>query len=169
MAEDEKQKQELVSTETFENLTNEQLNAESAKLEQELKSLDLELKRDQVSKIRAALNQKRDDARSRDVAIKNFMKQREMQQDSCNHRKGGVGAEAFLTGQGDSSYYSVIKHKLPCNQHMVLCQRCGKEWHPAQPVFGLKETPGYQDAIRYNTNNTASSSSSFFFIKEGAV
>lgn len=167
MSEDKK-KPELVSTETFENKTNAELEAESRAIDAEMKQLDLELKRSEVSKIRAQINQKRDDARSRDIAIRNFLKQRELQQENCNHRKGGTGAEAFLTGQGDSSYYSVIKHRLPCNQYFVLCQRCGKEWHPGNVKLGMIETPGYQEAIRYNTNNTASGSSSFLFEQTGA-
>lgn len=159
---DEK-KSKLVSTETFENLTNDQLAAESAKIDAEMRSLDLELKRDQVGKLRAQLNQKRDDARSRDVAIRNYMKQRELQQEGCNHRKGGTGAEAFLTGQGTDAEFCVIKHKLPCNRYFVLCQRCGKEWHPPQPLFGIKETEGYQQALSFNTKNVASSSGTFLF------
>lgn len=175
MSEELKKKPELVSTETFENKTNQQLLDEIAQLDIEtkaqdlqLKKLDLVLKTDQVAKLTAQINQKRDDARSRDIAIKNYLKQRELQQDNCNHRKGGTGAEAFLTGQGDSSYYSVIKHRLPCNQYFVLCQRCGKEWHPGNVKLGMIETPGYQEAIRFNTNNTASGSSSFLFETTGA-
>ncbi len=165
MSEDKK-KVELVSTETFENLTNAQLDAETAKIDKELKLLDLELKRTQVAKDRAAVNQKRDDAQSRSIAIKQYMKQRDLQQENCNHLKGGMGAEAFLRGQGDSPYYSVIKHKLPCNLYMVLCQRCGKEWHPAQKVFGIAETEGYQKALSFNSDNTASGSSTFLFQRE---
>jgi len=161
MSEDKKSK--LVSTETFENLTNDQLAAEAARIDAEMKALDLELKRDQVAKIRAAVNQKREDALSRSIAIKQYMAQRDAQQENCNHLKGGVGAEAFLRGLGDSPYYAIIKHKLPCNKYMVLCQRCGKEWHPAQPLFGIAETPGYQQALAYNTNNTASGSSTFLY------
>jgi hypothetical protein len=172
MSEDTKEvkKPVLVSTETFETLTNKQLADESAKIDAEMKSLDLELKRDQVSKIRAAINQKRDDARSRSIAIKQYMAQRDAQQENCNHLKGGVGAEAFLRGQGDSPYYAVIKHKLPSGKYMVLCQRCGKEWHPADKFDKtIKETEGYQKALQYNTNNSASGSSTFLFERVGVA
>jgi hypothetical protein len=128
-----------------------------------MKALDLELKREQVAKLRAQINQKLENARTRDVSIKNYMKQRDMQQENCNHFKGGTGAEAFLAGQGDSPYRSIIKHKLPCNRYFVLCQRCGKEWHPEQKLFGIKETPGYQEALTWTTNNVASASSTFLF------
>lgn len=147
-------------------LTNAELNAQTAAVDAELRQLDLELKRDQVAKNRAMLENKRERARSAQIAIKQYLAQREAQQRACNHLKGGTGAEAFLRGQGDSPYYAVIKHKLPCNKYFVLCQRCGKEWHPAQPLFGIEETPGYQQAIAFNTNNSASGSTSFFFEKE---
>jgi hypothetical protein len=165
VSKDEQQKQStLVSTETFENLTNKQLQDESAKIDAEMKALDLELKRAEVSKLRAQINQKRDDARTRNLAIQNFMKQREMQQEGCNHLKGGTGADAFMRGTGDSPYYAIIKHKLPSNLYMVLCQRCGKEWHPADKFDkSIKETPGYQQALAWPTNNSASGSSTFLF------
>ena len=147
----------------LETKTNAELDAASAAVDLELKQLDLELKRDLVAKNRAALEEKRERARSAQIAIKQYLAQREAQQRACNHLKGGTGAEAFLRGMGDSPYYAVIKHKLPCNKYFVLCQRCGKEWHPAQPLFGITETPGYQDAIAYNTNNTASTSTTFQF------
>ncbi len=162
MSEDKK-KSVLVSTETFENLTNAELENESKKVDAEMKALDLELKREQVAKLRAQINQKLENARTRDVSIKNYMKQRDMQQENCNHFKGGTGAEAFLAGQGDSPYRAIIKHKLPCNRYFVLCQRCGKEWHPAQPLFNIPETPGYQQALTWPTNNSASGSSTFLF------
>jgi hypothetical protein len=154
----------LVSTETFETLTNKQLAEESAKIDAEMKALDLELKREQVSKLRAQTNQKLDNARARDLSIKNYLAQRNAQQEQCNHLKGGTGAEAFLRGQGDSPYYSIIKHKLPNGRYMVLCQRCGKEWHPADKFDkSIKETEGYQQALAWPTNNSASGSSTFLF------
>jgi len=158
-----------VSTETFETLTNAQLAAESAKIDAEMKALDLELKREQVSKLRAQTNQKLDNARARDLSIKNYMAQRDAQQSNCNHKKGGTGSEAFLRGQGDSPYYSIIKHKLPSGQYMVLCQRCGKEWHAADKFDkSIKETPGYSEALSWSTNNSASGSSVFLFERVGA-
>jgi hypothetical protein len=59
----------LVSTETFEDLTNPQLAEESARVDAEMKKLGLELKGEQVAKLRAQINQKLENARTRDVAI----------------------------------------------------------------------------------------------------
>jgi hypothetical protein len=55
----EDKKPTLVGTETFEALTNAQLAAESAKIDAEMKMLDLELKREQVIKLRAQTQYKR--------------------------------------------------------------------------------------------------------------
>jgi hypothetical protein len=164
----EDKKPVLVSTETFETLTNKQLADESAKIDAEMKALDLELKREQVSKLRAQINQKRDDAASRNIAIKQYMAQRDAMQDNCNHLKGGMGPDAFMRGAGDSPYYAIIKHKLPSGKYMVLCQRCGKEWHPADKFDkSIRETPGYQQALAWPTNNSASGSSTFLFERAG--
>ena len=154
----------LVSTETFENLTNQQLADESAKIDAEMKALDLELKREQVSKLRSQISQKLENTKSRALAVRNYLAQRDAQQEACNHHKGGTGSEAFLRGQGDSPYFAIIKHKLPSGLYMVLCQRCGKEWHPADKFDkSIKETPGYQQALSWPTNNSASGSSVFLF------
>jgi hypothetical protein len=166
----EDKKPTLVGVDTFENKTNKELTEETIRLDNEMKALDLELKREQVSKLRSQINQKLENAKSRDLAIRNYMAQRNAQQESCNHLKGGTGAEAFLRGQGDSPYYAIIKHKLPSGKYMVLCQRCGKEWHPADKFDkSVKETPGYQQALSWPTNNSASGSSTFLFERVGAV
>jgi hypothetical protein len=143
--------------------TNADVTAELAALELEEKQLDLEIKRETVSKIRSQRMAKQDEARAKLLATKQFLAQRKANQDNCNHRKGGIGAEAVMRGQGTDAMYAVIKHKLPCNRYFVLCQRCGKEWHPAQPLFGIKATEGYEEAIRFPSDNTPSGSSTFMF------
>jgi len=161
---------EFDSTETLdqfskslESKTNADVAAELAALEMEEKRLDLEIKREQVSKIRAQRAAKLEEARAKLIATKQFLAQREANQANCNHRKGGIGAEAVMRGQGTDAMYAVFKHKLPCNRYFVLCSRCGKEWHPAQPLFGIKATPGYDEAIRFPSDNTPSGSSTFMF------
>jgi hypothetical protein len=78
------------------------------------------------------------------LPFKKFVKQREMQQDGCNHHKGGSGAEVFMTGQGSDPNYAIIKHRLPSNLHMVLCQGYGKERHPTDKFdTSVQVTPGY--------------------------
>ena len=150
-------------TSVLENKTNAQVVSELAELEIEEKRLDLEIKREQVAKIRAQRSAKLDEARAKLMATKQFLAQREANQANCNHRKGGIGAEAVMRGQGTDAMYAVIKHKLPNGRYFILCQRCGKEWHPAEPLFGVKATPGYDEALRFPSDNSPSGSSTFLF------
>ena len=82
-----------------------------------------------------------------------------------------MNMEAVIQGEGDDPKYAVIKHRLPYGGVMVLCQRCGKEWHPANPYFvndfgRVENKPadtGWAEAVRFPTDNTASGSSLFQF------
>lgn len=156
-------------TSALENKTNAEIVSELTELELEEKRLDLEIKRETVAKIRSQRAAKLEEGRSKLMATRQFLAQRKANQDNCNHRKGGIGAEAVMRGQGTDAMYAVIKHKLPCNRYFVLCQRCGAEWHPAQPLFGIKEDAGYQEALRWPTDNSPSGSSTFTFERAEAV
>ena len=156
----------------LQNKTNADVLAELSALELEEKQLDLEIKRETVSKIRAQRQAKLDEARAKMIATKQFLAQREANQANCNHRKGGRGADAVMRGQGDDSMYSVVKHKLPAGSHFVLCQRCGKEWHPANKwnieggkIVPIPATPGWAEAMQWPTDNSMSASSTFLFEK----
>ena len=86
----------------------------------------------------------------------------------CNHRKGGFAASERpedikrAMEKGDSIYHSVIHHRLPHGGVMVLCTRCQKEWHPANPTTGEPATDGWADAVEFLTDNQPSGSSRFF-------
>lgn len=152
----------------LEEKTNADVVSELAALEMEEKRLDLEIKREQVAKIRALRSAKLEEARAKLIATKQFLAQREANQKNCNHRKGGIGAEAVMRGQGTDAMYAVFKHKLPNGRYFVLCSRCGKEWHAPFPLLKIKGTPGYEEAINYPTDNSPSGSSTFLFEKEDA-
>ena len=139
-----------------------EIKQELETLELERKRLELELMRDQVTASRARKNAQLENARTRQIAIKQYLAQRDAQQTMCNHRKGGDG-KSFLNGQGSDDHYAVIKHRKPNGTYMVLCQRCQKEWHAADRISGEPETPGYQQAIAFPTDNTSSGSSVFTF------
>ena len=149
--------------------TDTQINQELEALMLEEKRLDLEIKRDSVSKIKAARQNALDQARAKMIATKQFLAQREASQRACNHRKGGQGAEGLIRGQGTSAMYSVVKHRLPNNKLWVLCTRCFKEWHPSRfdidngVVVHFPATPGWEDAVAFPSDNTPSGSSSFLF------
>lgn len=87
-----------------------------------------------------------------------WQKQREATQNKCNHRKGG---DIHDLTQGNSDKYAVIKHELPTGGLLVICQRCGKEWHPYNKFTGAAPTPGWEVAVNFYTDNVSSGSSSF--------
>lgn len=130
----------------------EQLDA----IQLEKDQLDLEIRRDQVAKIRSA----RDRATFNHQTVENDLAEQESrakaQQDYCNHRQGGMGMDG-ITGRGTASNYAVIKHRLPLGQIMAMCFRCQKIWLPG--------TPGYSEALSFPSGNTMSESSQFVVTK----
>lgn len=162
----------------MENKTNAQLEAEVSAADLEMKQLDLEIKRETVLKIKAERQSKRDLAESKRIATLQFLASRKANQDRCNHRKGGRGPDAVMRGQGDDASYALIKHRLPHKEFMVLCQRCGKEWMPANKwntengvlkplaaTSGPNPIDNWSWAIQANSDNTPSASSDFSFEK----
>jgi hypothetical protein len=145
--------------------TNAQLSAELQELELEEKQLDLEIKRETVAKIRSQRAAKLEEARSKLLATRQFLAQRKAVQDNCRHRKGGIGAEAVMRGEGTSAMYCVAKHKKPNGRWMVMCMRCGAEWHQGYELLNEAETPGFREAIQWPTDNSPSGSSTFLFEK----
>ena len=147
---------------------NSEIEAELLAVSREERELDLEIKKEKVREIRAKQEASRDKVKTQRIAIEQFLIQRKLRQGSCNHRKGGTGAQAVLQGKGQSVMYCVIKHKLPVGKYFVLCQRCGKEWHPALTALENAGTPqkatrGYFEALQYPTNNSESGASTFLF------
>jgi hypothetical protein len=143
------------------------LTAEERALDVQLKKLELVDRQEAARKRYAEREQKRIQAESRNKATLAQMAQQVAREENCTHRKGGMGPNAVLNGQGDDAlYYAVIKHKLPAGKYFVLCTRCLKEWHPADPISGTPETPGYKQALMFPTNNSASGSSTFLFKKD---
>lgn len=168
-----------------------EVKLELAKLEIEMKKQELELKQQEIEDMKLDREYKKFDRvvreeeariiQGRRVAqleanhdkmesLLTFMRNREAQQNHCNHRKGGIDAQSLIYGEGTSDKYAVIKHGLPNGNFFVICSRCGKEWHPARPynVEGgrlrpLPATPGWAEAVAYPTDNTASASSRFVY------
>jgi hypothetical protein len=149
--------------------TDAEVAAELAMLELEEKRLDLELKREAVAKNRAARSAKLEEARSKLLSIYQFLASRKASQDNCNHRKGGIGREAVMQGQGTDAMYAVIKHQLPNGVWSVTCERCHKEWKGEfrigsvliEPAVPSKEE--FVQAIAFPTDNSPSRSGQFYF------
>lgn len=160
----------------FAGKSNTEVAAALKEIEAEEKRLDLEIKREQVAAIRAKRQQQLDIARDKNISLRNFMATRLATQAHCNHRKGGLGYESIVRGEGTAPMYCVIKHKLPMGEYWVICQRCGREWFPPQPytieggrVVSRPATAGWQEAVNWPSDNTPSQSSIFFFKKNEEV
>jgi hypothetical protein len=168
MIKDEKKFNSVLDTpDELNNLTDSQILSalEQAKKEEAL--LDLELKREQVRTIKEKRAAMLAAQREKTKALEDFIRVRRRQQEICNHLKGGFGVSAVMQGQGDGRLggYAVIKHRKPNGTYMVLCTRCNKEWHDQDRILGTPATPGFSEAIRFNTDNSPSSSTTFIFDK----
>ena len=164
-----------------------EVEVELKKLELELKKQELAAKQQQLEYMKFDLIVKKDEAgkiegrRTAQIEINkqkmqsllNFMAQRKAQQEICNHRKGGLDAQALIQGQGQSPLYCIIRHKLPNGGYMGICSRCGKEWMPAYKshvdergnVITVPASEGWAQMMTWPTDNTASTSTTFFFEK----
>jgi hypothetical protein len=173
-----KESPNLESATPMEDKTNSALEAEVAAIDLEMKRLMLVKTRSDVAKIKSDMQAQFEIAESKRIATLQFLASRKANQDRCNHRKGGRGPDAVMRGQGDDASYALIKHRLPHREFMVLCQRCGKEWHPANKwnvengvlkPLAATSGPGQFDnwswAIQANSDNTPSASSDFSFSK----
>jgi hypothetical protein len=174
---------------TLSEKTNAQLEAEVAALDLEAKKMEVEYKKQEMTwrakdmkkmdreqaKADADYNSKMDEANAKRIATLQFLASRKANQDRCNHRKGGRGPDAVMRGQGDDPNFAVIKHRLPHSEYMVLCQRCGKEWMPANKwntengvLKPIPASPGWAEAMNWPCDNSASASSDFRFEKVDA-
>lgn len=168
----------------LESKTNAQLQAEAIALEMDYKKqemefrrqemeyrkVDIEIKKEDLSKLMAARATKLEQANAKKTAILQFLATRKASQDHCNHRKGGRGPEGVMHGQGTDDAYAVIRHRLPHRMFFVLCQRCGKEWHPENKwnvengiIRPLPASEGWREAMNFPTDNSPSASSDFIF------
>jgi hypothetical protein len=149
--------------------TNADVVTQLAALELEEKQLDLEIKREQVAKIKSQRNAKLDENRAKQIATKQFLANREANQEHCNHRKGGSGAGAVINGEGTDQNYAVIKHKMPNGTYSIFCQRCGREWHAPFPKLGIEGSKDYRWALNLPSDNVPSGSSTFLFERTEAA
>jgi hypothetical protein len=159
----------------------------------ELEAAELELKQLEILERRANiedLNERLDERKNRRMAVRMtsvtngqtlnaIAKEQEQSQRRCNHRKGGNGAAGVMSGQGDSLWLALMKHRMLNGDVWIRCMRCGKTWKPpVKSVFvndkGVFEEAKYQAAVvEYEaaklmpTNNSPSSSYAFSFSDGG--
>jgi hypothetical protein len=158
---------ELGVTNEFDSVSTQDLTAEEKRLDVELKRLELEERREAQQKryAKKATQKAELEAKMRAIALE--LARRETIQRGCNHKKGGVGKEAVIHGQGTDENYSLLKHQLPTGDWFIQCQRCGGEWYPEDRFTGRPATViggfTYRDALMARTDNSPSKSSVFKF------
>lgn len=105
----------------------------------------------------------RQEAYTKGSTIKALDNNRVKQQERCNHKKGGNGAQGVVGGLGDDSQYAVLKHKFAHGDVWVRCLRCAKTWKPPVKSQFINNQAGYdaamdvyKQALNFQTRNVAS-------------
>ena len=153
----------------------------------ELEKAELELKKLEIIEKRANiedLTERLDERKNRRLAVRMtsvtngqtlnaIAKEQEQSQRRCNHRKGGNGAAGVMSGQGDSLWFALMKHRMLNGDIWIRCMRCGKTWKPPVRRMFADETKyqvavaEYEAAKLMPTNNSPSSSYAFSFSDGG--
>jgi hypothetical protein len=141
------------------------------KIEIELKQLQLEQTRHEVSVMRSAQEMRRTRVRSIEASLAADAQRREAVMAACSHRKGGKDHNQIY--RGNDSNYAVVKHQLPTGPIIVVCQRCPKVWRAPDRALIAKgasaedrkryarELKEYNDAMDFPTDNEMSGSQLF--------
>src|SRR5260370_29481604 len=93
---------ELGATSEFDNVSTADLTAEQKRLDVELKKLELEERQEAQQKRRSKKAEQKQEFEAKMRAIAVALAQREALQRGCTHRKGGLGVDAVVRGQGDA-------------------------------------------------------------------
>jgi hypothetical protein len=150
---------------------------ENKKLEAEERKLNMRDIQKRLDTGKLAEENHGQSARTKGQAIEQIKAGRRNHQNTCNHKKGGQGAQGLLKGQGDDSQYAVIKHTFSHGDTWVICLRCKKAWKPpvrsrfpagdAGSALYLGKVAEYQAALNFQTRNSPSGSVMFKFSDNG--
>jgi hypothetical protein len=137
---------------------------ELASLQAEETRLRVEMMRDQVQAARQKKEMFAHQAKVHQADQKAALDRVKRSQASCKHRKGGLGVDGFVTGNGNDNNYSVAVNTYPWQETVVQCLRCGKEWHPPNCKCNPKRPSTleeYNEARRFPTDNSPSTAVTF--------
>jgi hypothetical protein len=159
----------------------EALALETAKLDLEAKQLEIKERRANLQDVEERLAErdlKRETKRQKSLTNGQTLKQLAANdtaaQKRCNHRKGGDGAHAVVSGQGQDSQYAVLKHIFANGDMWVRCLRCAKTWKPPvkesynDEALFLRAVVDYETAVNFTTRNQTSGAVLFRFSDDGA-
>lgn len=170
----QKTKRELLEADV-DTLSNDELERRSKFIDIDSREQTLELARRQNAQFQMKDQEVKDRYLSRGRELKKTVRDNEIQQRSCNHRKGRRDGNI----QGQSAMYSIIQHTFPWGETMVTCSHCHKTWRPPfKANYDLTKPEGqlayqqsqlaYDTAMSWPTDNQPSSSHQFSFKSDDA-
>lgn len=140
----------------------------------ELEALNLEKARREVAILRSEEAMRKVRRDSTEMSLRAEAQADAIRHANCWHKKGGNGVENLF--RGNDNNYAVVKHILPTGELMVVCQRCGCQWHPPDRALLARGAPvedrklyavqmaEYQRAVAFPTDNTTSGSQIFLIV-----
>lgn len=155
-------------------MTSEEVSAELASKDLELKRLELLEHEANLEDLRERLAERQLTRKSRNSVFRGHganLKQdtinRKAKQEICNHHKGGDGAQGVIGGQGDDTQYAIMRHIMGNGDIWVRCLRCGKTWkYPVASQYDTKQEyqaalAEYKEALKFPTRNHTSGTHTF--------
>lgn len=165
---------EKVAPKAVKDMTVDEVTAELAEKELELKRLELLEREANLEDLRERLAERQLKRKSRDSVFRGHgqnLKQeainRRSKQELCNHRKGGDGAQGVIGGQGDDTQYCIMRHIMGNGDIWVRCLRCGKTWkYPVKSEYDTQQSydaalAEYNAALKFPTRNHTSGTHTF--------
>lgn len=151
-------------------MTDQEVAEEHARIDLQLKRLNLELVTEQLQTLQHQKEAKRLKLQQQERDIRETNAQKELRQARCRHKKGGRNKEGL--DRGNSADYAVIQNTFPAGNVEVMCQRCHKEWRvpllelkATNPDLYLKQLREYRIALEWPTDNEPSGTQIFLITK----
>ena len=164
----------VVAQKAVKDMTSEEVSAELASKDLELKRLELLEHETNLEDLRERLAERQLKRKSRNSVFRGRganLKQdtinRKTKQEICNHHKGGDGAQGVIGGQGDDTQYAIMRHIMGNGDIWVRCLRCGKTWkYPVASQYDTKQEyqaalAEYKEALKFPTRNHTSGTHTF--------
>jgi hypothetical protein len=136
----------MSTTKATEDMTVEEMLAESARIDLEMKRVTLELNRESLQTLKDSQERRLMKLRKQERDLAENLRIKEARQKACKHKKGGRNKEGFA--KGNSANYAVIQHTYPAGDVVVLCQRCDKTWEMPLPALRISDPDLYQRQLR---------------------
>lgn len=167
---------ELVACQDLDSLTNEELDRRTAIIRAKKEEADLQDIKDRLDERKNERDMHRNEFESRGRELTKTVRDNEIVQKNCAHKKGGRGQVPGGLLRGNDVNHCLIKHILPTGEMWCRCSRCGKTFRPTQRNMFPQGPEGdaafekskaeYAWAVDANTDNQTSSSITFQWVSD---